>query len=195
MGRLKRTISHWTGGAYGASDLDRKHYHFITEGTGRVVAGKEEPDDNIVTSDGDYAAHTLQLNTGSIGCAMAAMHNAKKHPLVVGNYPILEKQFEAHCRHLAKMHTRYNILPITRENCLTHAEVEGRLGVKQNGKWDITVLLFRSDLEGATEIGDYMRERVRHYLGEFGPVHIPPSMRVQRTPLAWLMDRLRGMKR
>ena len=80
MTKLERTITHWTGGSDRAGKRDKAAYHFITEGTGRVVQGVEKPEDNIVTSDGDYAAHTLRLNTGSIGSAMAGMYGAKERP-------------------------------------------------------------------------------------------------------------------
>lgn len=165
MALILRSITHWTGGAGRASTVDRVHYHRITEFDGNIAKGNEEIADNIVTSDGDYAAHTLNLNTGSAGFAMAGMHGAKEVPYAPGPYPINEVQFEAHCQMLAEFHADYDILPITRQNCLTHAEVEPTLGVKQRGKWDLTRLPFRSDLRGALPVGGYMRERVRHYLG------------------------------
>ncbi|MEM6738931.1 MAG: peptidoglycan-binding domain-containing protein [Pseudomonadota bacterium] len=186
-GVLLRTVTHWTGGGGRASAPDKKHYHYITEFDGRRVKGKEEPEDNIVVSDGDYAAHTLRLNTGSIGVAMAAMAGAKEQPLDYGSSPITEVQFERHCALLAELHIEHGI-PVTPSTCLTHAEVEPRLGVKQRGKWDITVLKFRPDLRGALRIGDYMRERVRFYMGELRgepveEVEDPPILRVGRRGL------------
>jgi len=162
---IVRSITHWTAGGPRANDIDKKHYHKITNFDGTVVAGNEKIEDNIVTSDGDYAAHTLNLNTGSAGFAMAGMHGANENPFDPGPYPISEVQFEAHCRTLAQFHSDYGILPITRENCLTHAEVEPVLGVKQRGKWDITRLPFKPELRGALACGDYMRSRVNAYLG------------------------------
>lgn len=162
MDRLKRTITHWTGGGGRASNVDKKHYHFITEFDGTVVEGHEEPEDNIVTADDDYAAHTLNLNTGSIGCAMAGMHGAVEVPLSYGSAPLTREQFEAHCKHLAEIHQAYGI-PVTMETCLTHAEVEPTLGVKQRGKWDITVLPFEPSIRGAIPVGNYMRKRVMAY--------------------------------
>lgn len=166
---LKRTITHWTAGGSRASDTDLKHYHFVTEHDGKVVKGKQEPEDNIVTSDGDYAAHVLNLNTGSIGVAMAGMHGAVESPFDAGPSPITEKQFEAHCLLLAELHRQYSI-PITPKTCLTHAEVEPTLGVKQRGKWDITRLPFKPEIRGAIPVGDYMRERVLSYFGAAGGV-------------------------
>jgi hypothetical protein len=162
---IVRSITHWTAGGPRANEIDKKHYHKITNFDGTVVDGNEAIEDNIVTSDGDYAAHTLNLNTGSAGFAMAGMHDANENPFEPGPYPITEVQFEAHCRMLAQFHSDYAILPITRQNCLTHAEVEPTLGVKQRGKWDITRLPFKPELRGAIPCGDYMRSRVNAYLG------------------------------
>lgn len=165
MSVMKRSITHWTGGAGRASAKDRERYHKITEFDGVVVNGKEALEDNIVTSDGDYAAHTLNLNTGSAGFAMAGMAGATESPFSAGQFPLTEIQFEAHCRDvLAPFHLQYNI-PVTDRTCLTHAEVEGTLGVKQRGKWDLTRLPFKPELRGARAVGDYMRERVLAHMG------------------------------
>lgn len=163
MAGIVRSITHWTGGGGRASALDKKHYHRITEYDGTVVEGNEEIADNIVTADDDYAAHTLNLNTGSAGFSMAGMAGAIESPFSAGSAPINERQFEAHCRMLADFHASMAI-PVTRETCLTHAEVEPTLGVKQRGKWDLTRLPFKLELRGAIPVGDYMRERVKSYM-------------------------------
>ena len=170
MSELVRTITHWTAGGGRASDKDKKHYHTITEFDGTIVEGKEDEEDNIVTSDGDYAAHTRNLNTGSIGKAMAGMRDATEYPLSYGPSPINRKQFEAHCKDLALTHMAYGI-PVTPETCLTHAEVEPTLGVKQRGKWDLTVLPFEPTIRGAIPVGNYMRERVMAYMGDEAPIY------------------------
>ena len=172
---LRRTITHWTAGGSRANDVDKKHYHFITEWDGEIIKGKQEPEDNIVTSDGDYAAHVLNLNRGSIGVAMAGMHGAVESPFDPGPAPITEKQFEHHCMLLAELHRKYAI-PVTRETCLTHAEVQPTLGVVQRGKWDLTRLPFKLDLRGALPVGDYMRERVKTYMQASG-VEVLPAAR------------------
>src|SRR6056297_1984673 len=165
---MKRSISHWTGGGGRANETDRAHYHKITEYDGTVVDGTEAIEDNITTADGDYAAHTLGLNSGSGGFAMAGMRGAVEYPFDPGPSPINEQQFEAYCAMLADFHLSYDI-PVTRETCLTHAEVEPTLGVKQRGKWDFTRLPFKPEMRGAIPIGDYMRSRVRAYMGVASP--------------------------
>jgi len=93
-----RSITHWTAGAGRASAVDKEHYHRITERDGTIVHGTEEIEDNIVTSDGDYAAHTRNLNTRSAGFAMAGMRGAQEIPFYAGDSPINRHQFEAHCK-------------------------------------------------------------------------------------------------
>lgn len=163
MSGIVRSITHWTGGGGRANDTDRTHYHRITEFDGMIVEGKEEIEDNIVTSDNDYAAHTLRLNTGSAGFALAGMRGATESPFDPGPSPINREQFEAHCKMLAEFHQSYGI-PVTRETCLTHAEVEPILGVKQRNKWDLTRLPFDPTIRGALPVGDYMRKRVKSYM-------------------------------
>jgi len=162
---MKRIIAHWTAGGGRANDIDIRHYHCLVEYDGTVIRGKEDIADNVVTSDGDYAAHTRNLNTDSIGVAVCGMAGAKEYPFDAGSSPITEKQWRVFCVMIADLCRDYSI-PVTRETVLTHAEVEPTLGVKQHGKWDISRLPFRNDIVGAYQVGDYMRECVRQILGD-----------------------------
>ena len=162
---MKRIIGHWTAGGGRANDVDVSHYHRLVEYDGTIIPGKEDIADNVVTSDGDYAAHTRRLNTDSIGVAVCGMAGAKEYPFNAGSSPITEKQWRVFCIMIADLCRQYSI-PVTRETVLTHAEVEPTLGVKQRGKWDISRLPFRADLVGAYPVGDYMRECVRQILGD-----------------------------
>ncbi|SMX27278.1 Putative peptidoglycan binding domain protein [Pelagimonas phthalicica] len=161
---MRRIIAHWTAGRGRASASDKQHYHRLTEYDGTHVRGTEAIEDNITTGDGDYAAHTLRLNTGSIGVAMCGMHNAKETPFDAGPSPINEPQFHAFCQMIASLCLEYGI-PVTPETVLTHAEVEPTLGVKQKGKWDMTRLPWKPELRGARPVGDYLRSRVNAVLG------------------------------
>lgn len=165
MAKLVRVIAHWTGGGGRASDLDKAHYHRLVEYDGNIVLGKEEPEDNIVTSDGDYAAHTLHLNTGSIGVAVCGMADAVEQPFSAGPSPITERQFRAFCILIADLCRTYAI-PVTEKTVLTHAEVQHTLGVRQKGKWDIARLPYRLDLIGPKAVGDHMRELVKEAIGD-----------------------------
>lgn len=73
---LKRIILHWSAGGNTPSSVDREHYHFVVGGDGTVVRGVHTPEDNIITTDQIYGAHTRLLNTGSIGVAAAGMLGA-----------------------------------------------------------------------------------------------------------------------
>lgn len=159
MSSLVRVIMHWSGGRHSASELDRTHYHFVVEGDGTVVTGIPRPEDNISTNDGKYAAHTLSLNTGSIGVAMACMAGAKESPFSWGSAPITEAQVTAMCTLVKQLCTRYGIL-ITRETVLSHAEVQPTLRVKQRGKWDIACLPGDTFVRDPVKVGDILRQRI-----------------------------------
>lgn len=158
---MKRVIAHWSAGRHQASDLDRKHYHIIVEGDGRLVKGDHDIADNIDTGDGNYAAHTRGTNTGSIGIALACMggQDVRKFPFSAGPWPMTRVQWNAMIGAIADLVTFYGI-PVTRETVLSHAEVQGTLGIKQAGKWDFTRLAFDPAIEGAQACGDRMRADV-----------------------------------
>lgn len=157
---LTRIIIHWTAGTYNVSDMDRDHYHFIVDGEGHVMAGRHTPEANASTSDGDYAAHTMRCNTGSIGISMACMGGAIEAPFNAGKWPMKEVQVKALAAKVAALATKYKI-PVTEKTVLTHAEVQPVLGIKQRGKWDVTRIAFRPALIGHKACGDYLREMVK----------------------------------
>lgn len=162
MSGLKRIVAHWAVTRYKATALAKKHYHFIVEGDGNVVAGNHKPEANIRPVSGKYAAHVRSMNTGSIGISMAAMQGAR-WPSNAGAFPFTESQFNAMCRKIATLCKQYGIV-VSPSTVLSHAEVEGTLGVKQNGKWDFTIIPFMPNLKGAKACGDEMRRRVSAYM-------------------------------
>jgi N-acetyl-anhydromuramyl-L-alanine amidase AmpD len=161
---LKRIIIHWTGGAHTASDLDKKHYHFIVQGDGSVVQGNHTPEDNIVTTDDIYGAHTRMLNTGSIGVSVAAMAGAVERPFNAGKHPITPAQVQALAALVARLCRQYKI-PVSRTTVLTHAEVQPTLGVAQRGKWDIRWLPGDKAVGDAVQVGDRIRALVTAAMG------------------------------
>lgn len=156
---LQRIVIHWTAGTYSVSELDREHYHFIVGGDGTVVAGDHKPEANLSTKDGDYAAHTLGCNTGSIGVSMACMGNAVESPFNAGPWPMRAVQFDAMVKKVAALAKAYGI-PVTPQTILTHAEVQPTLGIKQRGKWDVTRIAFKPELVGHKACGDFIRAQV-----------------------------------
>jgi hypothetical protein len=159
MAELQRIILHWTGGGPKASSLDKRHYHFLTEASGRIVRGDLPPEANISTGDNSYSAHTRALNTGSIGFAFCGMAMAQPSPLFLGSYPLNELQLQAGLDHIGSLCRRYGI-PVTRRTVLTHAEVQPTLGVMQRGKWDIRWLPGMKAIGDAVAVGDVLRARI-----------------------------------
>lgn len=150
---------HWSAGYYKASDLDKEHYHYIIEDDGKIVHGNLPPEANENTSDGEYAAHTRNCNTGAIGVAVAAMAGAEERPFTAGKFPITPAQVTALaylCNDLAE---KYHI-PIRRDTVLTHAEVQPTLGIAQRGKWDITWLPGMTVPGNPVEVGDKLRSLI-----------------------------------
>lgn len=162
---MKRIIAHWTAGSYKVSALDREHYHFIISGAGEIVKGDHDISDNVNTSDGDYAAHTRGCNTGSIGISLACMAGAEESPFDPGAFPMNKAQWDVMIRAIAQLCVFYGI-PVASNTVLSHAEVQGTLGIAQNGKWDISRLAFDNSVKGAKACGDRMRREVKAVIGE-----------------------------
>ena len=157
---MERIICHWTGGTHRASALDREHYHLLIEGDGSVVFGDYEISDNESVADNRYAAHTRNLNTGSIGVAVCAMLDARQVPFDPGKYPITEAQVQSLVREVARLAKGYGI-PITRQTVLSHAEVQPTLGVAQAGKWDIAWIPGWKNATDPIGVGDHLRALIR----------------------------------
>ncbi len=162
---MKRIIIHWTAGGYTPSNLDKEHYHYIVAGDGKIVSGKWPVSANIAVRKGQYAAHTLNCNTGSIGIAVAAMAGAVERPFSAGRAPITERQLGALAQACADLAKEYGI-PVTRQTILTHAEVQPTLNIMQRGKWDITWLPGMPAPLDAVYVGDMIRDRIN----AMGPV-------------------------
>lgn len=158
-----RIVIHWTGGSHTANNSDKRHYHFIIEGDGTIVEGNHPPESNAVirnpTDGSTYAAHTRNLNTGSIGIALAAMRGAQERPFNAGPSPITEAQLDALARLTAHLCTKYGI-PLQRDTVLTHAEVQPTLKIAQRGKWDIRWVPGMTGVGDPVAVGDGLRDRV-----------------------------------
>jgi hypothetical protein len=158
--KIARVVLHWTAGGHKATDFDRKHYHVLVEGDGKLVKGFPSIALNsLPKAKPGYAAHTLNCNTGSIGLSMCCMAGAIERPFKPGKYPLTSSQWSAAARAAADLCRRYGI-PVTPKTVLSHAEVQVNLGIKQRGKWDIAILAFDTDFNTAKECGDIFREAV-----------------------------------
>jgi len=157
---MKRIIMHWTAGHHTPNETDRKAYHILIDGNGNEVVGRfpiSSTKPPLVS--GAYAAHTANLNSYSIGVAVAAMAGAKERPFTPGPSPITEAQVAGLVRSVARLSRMYAI-PVSPDTVLTHAEVQPTLGVTQKGKWDITWLPGMASPASPRAVGDMLRARV-----------------------------------
>lgn len=155
--KMSRIIVHWTAGTNKANGLDRKHYHILIEGDGTLVRGIPPISGNSeVNPSGPRASHTLNCNTGSIGVSLCGMAGAVQSPFKPGPTPITAMQWNVLPGVLADLCRRYDI-PVTPRTVLSHAEVQGTLGIRQRQKWDIAILPFAPDLNTPTLVGDRFR--------------------------------------
>jgi N-acetyl-anhydromuramyl-L-alanine amidase AmpD len=157
---MDRIIVHWTAGHHQASSGDREHYHILWEGDGTAVRGVPTIDKNVASgARAGYAAHTLNCNTGSIGVSMCCMASAVESPFSPGPAPMTRAQWDAMVSGVAQLCTRYGI-PVTPRTVLSHAEVQGTLGIRQRQKWDVSRLAFDKSVVGATACGNLLRRQV-----------------------------------
>lgn len=169
--KVQRVICHWTAGSYHVTSHDRACYHVLlcderALGRGadvRAVRGTRPPAGNDSTRDGDYAAHTRNLNTGSFGLSVACMAEAQpRGPF--GPYPLTHLLWERLAQAAAEVLAAYD-LELSERTCLFHSEVEQVYNISQAGKWDIDVLPFQRDLSPA-EVHAQFRRKVAWYLRE-----------------------------
>jgi hypothetical protein len=157
--KMSRIIVHWTAGAHLANATDLKHYHILVEGDGKVVRGHPSIQLNEAPAKAGYAAHTANLNSGSIGVSMCGMVGAVEKPFNAGRAPLTKVQWDRMARVVAELAARYQI-PVAPTTVLSHAEVQANLGVKQSGKWDIAILPFDQSFNTAKKVGDRLRAEV-----------------------------------
>lgn len=154
MTSLNRITFHWTAGTYTPNDVDKKAYHFLIDGEGKVIKGVLKPEDNIDCKDGVYARHCGGGNTGNIGIAICGMYSK--------DYPIKRVQIEAACKLAAQLCEKYGIR-ITNRNVVTHAEF-GQMYPNSSsyGKVDIVNLPCVA-VYGTTPVGNWIRNKVQWY--------------------------------
>lgn len=177
--KMARIICHWTAGAYKANATDRSHYHIIIEGDGKLVRGVHPITANVPPlKSGGYAAHTLNCNSSSIGVSMCCMggEGVKESPFTPGKYPMTIAQWNTMVQVVVQLCRRYSI-KVTPQTVLSHAEVQGTLGIAQRGKWDFTRLAFDPSVIGAKACGDKLRREVAAAMGvAVQPTPAPPVL-------------------
>lgn len=179
---MQRIIMHWTAGWHRANPTDRAAYHILIEGDGSLVMGDMPISANRAPIHGRHAAHTLNLNSDSIGVSMCGMVGSQERPFRPGSAPLTERQVEAMVQRVAALAQEYGI-PVTRETILSHAEVQPTLGVRQRWKWDITWLPGWSAVRDPVEVGDMLRTRIAEAMG-MTPAPVQPRPGVPVAPPA-----------
>ena len=181
---MKRIHLHWTAGGHKANSTDKKSYHILVEGNGKLVRGNHAIDANAPGAKGKRASHTRMANTGAIGISLCCMAGAVERPFNPGKHPMTEEQWGAGMEAIAQLADKYDIL-VTNETILTHAEVEPNLHIAQRNKWDITRLAFDSGPQGHKEVGDFMRQKVATILDGVrddpeNPIEPPDDVKLTR---------------
>lgn len=159
--KIDRIVLHWTAtNKITPGPLTRYHYLVDREDGNQITKGAFSICDNArKIDDNSYAAHVYNANSHSIGISMIGMKDAVEGN--AGNYPITEDQFDQSCKLIARMIEKYNLDP----NCvLSHYELGVIKGDKNKEKIDIKFLPWDSSVK-TEDIGDYIRERVKSYLG------------------------------
>lgn len=172
---MKRIHVHWTAGAHKANSTDKRAYHILVEGDGKLVRGDRSIAANARGSGMKQASHTRNANTGAIGISLCCMRQAEERPFDPGPSPMTETQWNAGVNAVAQLARRYGI-KVTPVTILTHAEVEPNLHIKQKNKWDITRLAFDSDVVGHKAVGDLMRRQVAAALDEIDGTEEPEGI-------------------
>ena len=163
---MKRIICHWSEGNYKANSTDIEHYHILIEGDGTVRGGDHTIDDNSNTGDNDYAAHTLNANTESIGVACCCMVGCQESPFKPGSQPMKKSQWDTMVQVVAELCQFYGI-PVTPKTVLGHGEVQANLGITQKGKWDPMVWPWDTSKTRA-QVGEGLRKQVAAALAKLG---------------------------
>ena len=165
---ITRVHWHWTAGTYYVTSDTTSHYNGVFGHDGKYYPGGRPAIEQAKysSSRGVGVSHTYRANTGAIGLSVAGMHGAEAHwgkgKVDPGDYPMTWAAIDAMLRKTKEYCELYDIYP-SPWTTLSHAEVEGNIGIKQRGKWDICTLPdLPWDLLPAREAGDILRERMEN---------------------------------
>jgi len=159
---LHRVNWHWTAGRDVPTKDDCSHYNDVSDFQGNIYDGGARPEHqaNYDWRKGIGVSHTKNCNTGVIGSAVAGMYRAEGWPsLKWGTHPITWEGIDSMLERSAVYSKKFWI-PVSRWSFMTHAEVQERLGIKQNNKWDYMVLPGDKSVRSATVVGDILRKRL-----------------------------------
>lgn len=159
---LKRIVLHWTAGAGSPSAFDRQFYHYLIDAKGNVIKGVFSPEANLDCTDGVYAAHTGDANTGSIGIALCAMANFDYATRKTA-FPITKIQLEKLFSFTAKLCKKYGI-KVNKDTVFTHYEF-GMLHPESTSKGKIDIIYLQPYPNvHKYQIGNFIRAKVNWYI-------------------------------
>lgn len=163
--KMKRIITHWTGGAHKPSKIDLEHYHILIDKAGGLHRGTYSIAANAAPAQQKRAHHTLNCNTESIGISVCCNWLPEGvTDLKTTKYPFTWEQWNMLAFVAGVLARKYGI-PIDAQHILGHGEVQANLGITQKGKIDPLVLPWKPDLS-LGEVGDLFRTNVRIFSGE-----------------------------
>ncbi|MEM8970946.1 MAG: peptidoglycan-binding protein [Pseudomonadota bacterium] len=152
---------HWTAGAHGVIDLERRHYNGVTDNEGQRHWGKWSDLDQVRYRAGIRgASHTLNFNSRRLGYSMDCMAGANERPFRAGSAPMTWDQVDGFTLWIAEKAVAYD-LPATRTSIYTHSEVQPIFGIRQRWKWDINWLPDMDRPGNAIDVGDRLRALIR----------------------------------
>lgn len=158
MSKPKKIIIHWTAGGTIVNSTDRKHYHFIFDGSGKMHKGRNPVEANCPIVKGrPYAAHCGGGNSWTAGYALCGGPRGYKFG------EITRLSFERMCFQIAKDVAKWEI-PLSKNNVMTHYEF-GLANPKTTsaGKVDISSIPWKPELK-PSQVGDYIRSTINWYL-------------------------------
>lgn len=131
---MERGVLHWSAGHYTPNPVDLHSYHYLILNDGSVKLGDHGVFNNArPILNGDYAAHVLGLNNGSIGVSMCGMWDATG-PRDLGSAPLTAAQWRTAVTLFSELSDLF-FWPIDRHHILGHFEVDEEYHIKQ-GRWD-----------------------------------------------------------
>jgi hypothetical protein len=155
-------VWHWTASHHEVTADDLAHYNDVHDVKGNSYDGaaRAEHQLNYDWRKGIGVSHTRNLNTGFIGQSVAAMAGAEGWPsLKWGKSPLTWEGIDAMLERSAEYCREFDI-PVSPWSTLSHAEVQGNLGVAQRNKWDYMVLPGMKKVTTARACGDILRKRL-----------------------------------
>jgi hypothetical protein len=158
---VRGIVWHWTAGAHGIIDLERNHYNWLFDRMGNIYDGDHTVQEqvNYDWRNGIGASHTRKMNTGWIGLSVDAMAGAKESPFQWGSNPLTWEGIDAMLDWTMDLCKEYEI-PVSPWTTLSHAEVQGNLGIRQKWKWDYKILPGLDRVQDPLVIGNIMRDRM-----------------------------------